>query len=175
MSMSQSRFDAIFSGQTSIAKKVYEAVPIAESWNARKIMTELSRLGISQDQRTVTGCLENLRKSGLVNEFLKGEFRREPIKEVVLKAEAGKAKEVSVITLPKPTIAPSAVAHPADLSPMDILGALAARAANLASMANDLSSDISDAAVEIQQHIENNDADTQKLKQLQSILKSIGQ
>lgn len=172
MSMSQTRFDAIFSGQTSIAKKVYEAVPIAESWTTRKIMAEMQRLGISQDQRTVAGCLENLRKSGLVNELMKGEFRREGIKEIGIKAVEQKEKEPAVVTIAKP---PIAILTTAPLSPMDILGALAVRAANLAGMASELASDISDAAIDVQQHIENNDADTKKLKQLQSILKSIGQ
>jgi hypothetical protein len=171
MSMSQSRFDAIFSGQSSIAKKVYDAVPIVESWTAKKILSELSRQGITQDPRTITGCLDTLKRSGLIHEFMKGEFRREVIKELSAKAEVPAEKE------PAPASKPIVVAPPPvepEISAMDILGALAARAAHLSSMASDLSSDISDAAVEIQQRIETIDADTQKLRQLQSILKSIG-
>lgn len=171
MSMSHSRFDAIFSGQSSIAKKVYEAVPIAESWNAKKIQSELTRQGITQDPRTIAGCLDTLRKSGLINELLRGEFRREVIKDPVVKVTSDVPKEPAPVAA-KPIIVTLAVEQ---ISPMDILGALAARAAHLSSMAYDLSSDIGDAAIDIQQRIENNDSDTQKLKQLQSILKSIGQ
>lgn len=170
MSMSRSRFDAIFSGQSSIAKKVYEAVPIVESWNAKKILSELARQGITQEPRTLTGCLDTLKRSGLINELMKGEFRREVIKELSVKVEVAQAKEA--VQASKPIVVAASLVE-REISPMDILGALAARAAHLSGMVSDLSSDISDAAIEIQQRIETIGADTQKLKQLQSILKSI--
>ena len=56
---------------------------------------------------------------------------------------------------------------------MDLIGDLASRASVIGDMLKSLSSDIGDVAIEIQQHIETSDADTQKFKQLQSLLKSI--
>lgn len=183
MSISKSRFDAIFNAQSAIVKKVYEAVPIAESWTAKQIVAELLRKGLNHDSRTVTGCIDSLIRSGLVSELIKGEFRREAIKELATKSVSLAATEFledmakkhpnpnKVHAVTEPVVTAVAGRKP---SPMDILGDLAARVAGLATLAKLLSDDIGDAAIEIQQHIENSDSDTQKFRQLQSLLKSIG-
>lgn len=166
MSMSQSRFDQIFTGQSSIAKKVYEAIPIAESWSVRNVMAELARQGTNQDQRTVMGCIDGLKRAGLVNELVRGEFRREGIKAEPAKTITMKAVKAEI---PVPQIV-----VPMDIvAPMDILGSLAARAVALGDMAKQLADDIGDAAIEIQQQIETSDADTKKFRQLQALLKGI--
>ncbi|MBV6321922.1 hypothetical protein [Duganella violaceipulchra] len=170
MSISQSRFEAIFSGQSSVAKKVYDAVPISESWNVKRITAELIRQGTGQDPRTIAGCLDTLKRSGLINELLRGEFRRESVKEVTVKKVEVEVNSKPV-GVPTPE-APAPVLQPG-VSPMDVLGHLAARAAALSQMARNLCADIENAAVEIQQHVESVEQDTQKFKQLQSLLKSM--
>lgn len=59
-------------------------------------------------------------------------------------------------------------------NPVDKLVELSARIGQLAHLIKELASEISDATIEVQGQIESNDADSQKLKQLQSLLKSLG-
>lgn len=167
MSISKARFNQIFNGQSSSAKKVYSAVPIAEGWNARQITTELIRNGVGIDKRVISGCLDTLVDAGLVNELIRGDFRRVHVKEEELNQQQPELKEM---TKPKANTA-NQIKQPK--SPMDLIGDLASRASVIGDMLKSLSSDIGDVAIEIQQHIETSDADTQKFKQLQSLLKSI--
>jgi hypothetical protein len=173
MSMSQARFDRIYSGINAAAKKVFGVIPIADSWDCRQVGGELRRLGMNYESSVVLGCIDTLVRAGLVNEVARGQFRREEIKvaaqPIQLKEApmAGKAKASAASAAEVPEAKPQS-------SPMDVLGGLATRAANIASLVRQLSSDISDAAVEIQSTLESNEEGVLKLKQLQSLLKSIG-
>lgn len=177
--MSQSRFDAIFSGQSAIARKVYGAVPMADSWNITKVVAELVRQGFAHDQRTVAGCLDGLQRAGLINEVNRGEFRRESIKGVsadraVIRTALVDARLSAGLPLPSGSCtASSQMDKEAISSPMDILGDLATRAAGIAQAVKDLCTDIGNAAIDIQQRVEDAEADTSKFKQLQTLLKSM--
>lgn len=170
--MSRARFNSIYSGMTSVSKKVYEAVPMNEAWNTSKIAAELQRCGLGIDFRIVAGCLNSLCSAGLINEIGKAEFKREGIKTEAankptneLETDMGKQYVIK-------TVAQSAPAK--KLAPLDRLGELAQRAANMANMLKELASDISDAAVDIQSQMETGEEDVKKLRQLQTLLKSIG-
>lgn len=166
--MNHARFSAIYSGLTSVAKKVYEAVPIAEYWPAAKIIYEMDRLNIHVDHSVVRGCLRSLKEAGLIMEVNKqGEFKRVPVR-----MPASKTKTVEEEEMNNKNTAP-ATCHPKKTTPMDALGELAQRAVRMADMLKDLASDISDAAVEIQAQLEAGDEDVQKLRQLQTLLKGI--
>ncbi len=191
--MSQSRFNLIYSGMTSIARKVYAVVPMRERWQVGQIIAEFQRSGQSADYRVIAGCLNTLIAAGLVHEPRKGEFSREPIRvpsavnasTVDAAAVAQAAIATTVIVPPsksiKETMQPKTqlpatsptVAKPKD-SPVDKLGLLAQRANGTANLLKELASEIGDAAIEIQEMLETNDLDVQKMKQLQSLLKSLG-
>lgn len=172
MTMSRARFERIYSGMNAAAKKVYGATPMRDSWDHAQICSELWRCGMNSDPRVVLGCLSTLARAGLVNEVERGKFRREEVKDPVLSATAMKEEEMA--TASKGKAVQVVTAAQAKESAIDVLGALAARAATIANLVKELSSDIGDAAIEIQSELENNDADMQKFKQLQSLLKSIG-
>ena len=54
-------------GQTGIAKKVYECVPISEPWRSFQVLTALRNMtGSTPDVRIVQGCLRDLVDSGLI-------------------------------------------------------------------------------------------------------------
>lgn len=176
MSMSQSRFNRIISGMNTAPRKVYDVIPIVDCWDFKQIVAEIRRGGGNSDMHLVAGCVAALVRAGLVNEVGNGKFRREEIKAVISKPILLKDKQMPPATPAKSASATKAAAAQVktQLSPMDVLGALAARAANIATLVKDLSSDISDAAVEIQSGLESNEDDMLKFKQLQSLLKSIG-
>jgi hypothetical protein len=176
--MSQARFNSVYSGLTAIAKKVYEAVPIAETWSIPQIIGELERTGFRHEYRSVAGCLATLLNAGLVQETSKGKFCREPIREKTIapKEEAMKAAPVPAVAVSPAPAVRAAVAVPApQKSPIDRLGELAARVAAMAGSLKELASDISDAAIDVEAQVEQNEAAMAKVKQLQSILKSLGE
>lgn len=173
MSMSQARFERIISGMNAAARKVFDATPIAESWDYKQIAAELRRSGLNSDSHVVLGCLDTLVRSGLVNEVGRGKFRREEVKPTVLKQSNQKDEPMTTAAKAKPTLTVKVAPAKQASSPMDMLGDLAARAANIANLVKELSSDISDAAVEIQTGLESSEEDMQKFKQLQSLLKGI--
>lgn len=167
--ISQARFHAIFSGLSSIARKIYEVVPIATSWTIPQIIAELQRQGISQDGRIAGGCLNTLLLAGLVHEPIKGYFRREAVRPAAPKLIPPK-KEIM-----KPSIAVKAAMVVSDQqNNVDKLGKLAERLMLMAAGMKELAAEISDLAIDIETRQEGDAEDLQKLKTLQSLLKSLG-
>lgn len=58
--MLQSKFESIHRNLTTIARKVYEFVPIQEAWDCSQVCGEMRRQGVSNDLRLVAGCLNSL-------------------------------------------------------------------------------------------------------------------
>lgn len=74
--LNASRLQAIEAGQTGIARKVLDAVPIAEAWAPAKIMAEVRRHGTNLDLRIFEGCMTSLVDAGLVRQTGGGAFQR---------------------------------------------------------------------------------------------------
>lgn len=173
MTMSRNRFETVFSGLTAAAKKVYHAVPRQDAWSIGYIIAELQRQGVGTNHKIVAGCLDTLVRNKLVFEPTRGTFRAEPIRENLKDDIPTDDKEIPM-TAPalKIAAAPSAVAAQ-PVSPLDRLGRLAHRVALLSDELNKISDEIGDAAIEIQSQMESNDANTEKLRQLGALLKSL--
>lgn len=172
--LNQQKFDQIHRGLSAQATKVYDAIPISDSWSITQIMQELHRLNISMsDARVVGGCLNSLIDCGLVVEAPKRMFRREVIRPKFERTEA--APEVIATTkeiemkqtahLPSKT-APYASAI-AIMSPLDRLSSFASRL-------RDLATEMENAAIDLAGQAEKNEAETAKMRQLQALLKSLG-
>lgn len=74
--------DRLLAQQTTIARKVYQAIPIEEAWSHIEIYREFVRIhGTSVEVRTVGGCVNSLIASGLVRQVQRDRYRREPVKE----------------------------------------------------------------------------------------------
>lgn len=169
--MSQARYDACLARMTSVAQKVFAAVPKQEAWTSRQVATELGRLQISVDFAVIGGCLDTLAKSGLIKEGPAGKFCRTPYREP--NPEAAITEPVQQEKTP---VTPTTATHkpaPAAQTPIDKLGALAARLAELSKAIKETAAAIGDAAVEAQMQMEASTADAAKLKQLQSLLKGM--
>lgn len=161
--MSPTRFNVLFSGVTSIAQKVYGVVPKTEPWALPQIHAEFARTGGSVDRRVLQGCLRALTEAGLVNEKPGSKFMCVPVRPVPEKDE----KEV---VMPEPTPAPKPATSSGLTSKLSLI---AARANAAAESLRTLADDIELAALEIEDRLTENNADSQKLKQLQQLLKSI--
>ncbi|AXK61521.1 hypothetical protein [Burkholderia sp. IDO3] len=161
--MTPAKYHAAFSGLSAIAKKVLEMVPIQEAWSRSEIAGHLLRVTKSSpDAAVIDGCLGRLKDSGLIREASRGRYQRIEVRErEVLKVPEQKSTEAIVATEPQAIL------------PIEILSQLADRTRALATQIVMLASDIETAALTIEQGNAENAANLEKLRQLQSLLKSL--
>lgn len=168
--MNNARIEALERGITGVARKVLEACPIAESWDAAQVSAELRRTSISVDHRTVTGCLRSLASSGLLRETERGKFIR-----VNTKAKAGQSPAVSAPAAEPPTTAePAPEGRDQQGDAIDKIGAIVAGLRGIAETATELASSIEDVVLDIELSNQAARADSEKLRQLQNLLRGTG-
>lgn len=157
--ISQSKFQVIHRQLSGIAQKVYAAVPCETPWAVSYIHSEMQRLGSStRDVRVVQGCLNSLKDAGLIQETSKGLFVRAQVKPTPIAEPNQKEQPVTQQqTIVKPKT---------PRNPMAILNELAAKC-------KALQDEMEMAALEIDEYVTAKDGDAAKLKQLQTLLKSL--
>lgn len=160
--MNEARFSSIHRGLSSVAQKVYAAVPIADEWAIEAVRRELTRKGHTIDLHTIRGCMSTLVDVGLVAEPSRGTFSRVAIKEAY-KAPPKAVKEAK--QLEKPAMPKQGA--------IDKLTALSARVRTAMSAMKTLADDIDNAALEIEADILKAGEGAQKYKQLQALLKDL--
>ena len=158
MNLNQAKFASIFNGLSSVVKKTYESVPIQTQWDSSQIHSDLMRQGAANDLKTTIGCLNTLVSSGLVKEPVRGSFLR-----VEVKAKTAKQESHDIYTQSLK-----------EKGPMDLLISLSVKTKKISEMLSDLSKEIEDAALFIEEKMTTESEESKKLKQLQSILKSLG-
>ena len=160
--MNEARFSSIHRGLSTVAQKVYAAVPIADEWAIEAVRRELTRKGHSIDLHTIRGCMSTLVDSGLVAEPSRGTFSRVAIKE----AHKAPPKPIKEAKQPEKPAMPKQGA-------IDKLTALSARVRTAMSAMKTLADDIDNAALEIEADIIKAGEGAQKYKQLQALLKEM--
>ncbi|WP_406805990.1 hypothetical protein [Burkholderia semiarida] len=161
--MTPAKYQAALSGLSAIAKKVLEMVPIQEAWSRSEIASHLLRVTKSSpDAAVIDGCLGRLKDSGLIREPSRGRYQRVEVRE----------REVLKVPVQKPEEAVNASVEQSIL-PIEILSKLAERARAVATELVMIASDIETAALTIEQGNAENAASLEKLRQFQSILKSL--
>ena len=160
--MNEARFSSIHRGLSSVAQKVYAAVPIADEWAIEAVRRELTRKGHTIDLHTIRGCMSSLVDSGLVTEPSRGQFSRVAIKE----AYKAPPKPIKEAKQPEKPAMPKQGA-------IDKLTALSARVRAAMSAMKTLADDIDNAALEIEADILKAGEGAQKYKQLQALLKEM--
>ena len=182
--MTPAKIASLLQGQTSIARKLFEFVPIAEEWTEFQIASEMRRVtGSAPDLKVARGCLRDLADSGLIRRR-NDQFRRAaaPDKTPQKEAEMPAAKSAERLIVLKASEIPLKSAakpeRPAEASPIEILGDIAgsivALSKGVAEQLQQLASRVEEAAIQIEQGQEANAANLQKLKQLQQLLRSLG-
>ncbi|MBU9550390.1 hypothetical protein KTE50_17775 [Burkholderia multivorans] len=166
--MTPAKYQAALSGLSAIAKKVLEMVPIQEAWSRSEIAGHLLRVTKSSpDAAVIDGCLGRLKDSGLIREASRGRYQRVEVRE----REVLKVPELK-LTSSRPEQATAALDEQSIL-PIEILSKLAERARAVATELVMLASDIETAALTIEQGNAENAANLEKLRQFQSLLKSL--
>lgn len=186
--MNQAKFDAAYRGLTGIARKVFEATPIAEAWQTSQVCTEIRRLGHGGDFKTVQGCLNSLTLLGLVTERPRGMFMRRAIREalaVIPFAETVTVTSQEIIMETKPVIqvtpttprlnletkALAAKIHVAD--PMERLTDLTRCVGRTLDDLKTMMDQLDGLAIEILDTVQKKEQELHKLRQLQDLLRSL--
>ena len=162
MGMTATRIRILENQQTGVAKKVYGAVPINEAWPSKSIVAELTRQGQVRDFSIIEGCLNTLKEVGLIREVSPGCFQR-----VKPKTEPMSTKPLN------PVIPPNSSVKGEPTEPVDRLAAIGTKLRGLSQMFIELADDIDEAALAFEEKTSGNDEELAKLRQLQTLLKSL--
>lgn len=167
--MNATRQQQMLAGQTALARKVFEFVPIQQCWTALDIYNALIAKTSSAQFRPVRACLGQLKDQGLIREPVNGHFQRaaatpKPKREQVMSKESNQA----VVSIKKP-----------EIGALDALAALSGEVISLSDEIGKrmkaLSARIEEVALSVETEREGNAEAAGKLKQLQALLKGITQ
>lgn len=150
--MNKKKFTELYDGMTSQPRDVYESVPIKTSYSIGQIMDDMNRRGVAQTKTVVENCLAMMTKNGLIKQQRTGFYIREQVRD---------AEQMPVVTELQSN-------RSSKNSPMQLLN-------NLAEKARQLAEELDYAAIEIEQEFQNSEAKSEKLKQLQTLLKNIAE
>lgn len=170
MAMNESRQQQILAGQSSIAQKVFGYVPIQTSWSSHEIHGAVSAANANATGASayaIRRALGELKDAGLVREPAGGKFQRDaaiqkPKKEQVMTQVA----KQTVVSIKKP-----------EAGALDVLAALSGEVVSLSDEISKrmkaLAGRIEEVALSVEAEREGNAEAVGKLKQLQSLLKSL--
>ena len=165
--ISKTRFKQMFNTLNAPVKKVYEAVPASEAWTSTQIIAEISRLGYSmRDSKAIIGCLDTLKRQGLIQEPERGSFIRIEVKETT-------TFDKFIEETKEKTMATSKPVTQIKQSNLDRLINLSEKANGLAAQMKAMATELENVALEIEAEIQENSTSAQKLKQLQELLKGV--
>jgi hypothetical protein len=154
--------------------------PAPATSSATAVAQALREMGVNYAPNVIEGCLESLRQDGLLKEPKPSVFVRVAARTAVASAPTERGAPSNSGTEPAhpqpPTpemAAPTAgLAGPA--CALDRLGSVAKSARALSGKLIELADEIETAALEAEERIQRVQADTAKLRQLQELLKSLG-
>lgn len=144
-------------GQSGIARKVFEHVPIGDQWSLAQVAQELHRAtGSVMDMHVLKGCVMKLKDAGLVRMSPAGACRREPVSLPTPPAGPEPMNELNAAASPTPAV-----------SAIDLL-------AGVAKTLRAAAAEIETAAIAIEEARAKDGCELQKFKQLQALLKGLG-
>lgn len=165
--MTPERMQALLTGQTSVAKKVYAALParLNTAFTPVDIAREMKAAsGASVDIHTMRGCLACLQEVGLVKEVVPGSFRRVEVKE--------RQKMTMTKSPAQAGLNPAPAAG--GLPPMEVLAGIAAKVRTAMAGLGALADEIDNAALAIEERSAASEKEVAKVKQIATLLKELG-
>jgi len=169
MAITELRQQQLLHGQSSIARKVFEFVPIQDVWSTHEIHNaSLAVNATTVSSYAVRRALGELKDAGLIREPISGKFQRDS-------ATAKPKKEVAMTQPSKPTV----VAIKKPEGALDVLAALSGEVVSLSEefgkRMKAMAARIEEVALSVEAERESNAEALGKLKQLQALLKGIAQ
>lgn len=166
--MNARKLESKYRGLSAMEKKIYDAIPIQDKWTIPQIIAELTRCGSRPDHGQVLRVCRELCESGLVVEYAIGGKNNGYFSRVQIEKPKQVEESIMAELAQKPTqaeVVPIKTA-PQKKGPMELL-------AELASKARQFAEELDNAALEIEQEFQTSEAKSEKLKQLQALLKGI--
>lgn len=177
--LSAAKLERVERELSGIVRKVFEALPASEPWSPSQVLAEMARqTGSRPEHRAVTACLGQLVERGLAKEPTRGLFVRAHTKPQLAAVPQATA---SVPSLPCAREEAPAMSKPItaeksnSADPMDRLAALASTLKGLGAQVSQIAREVEDVAIGVEERVQRIHADTEKLRQLQALLKDIGQ
>lgn len=163
--MTPAKQEILMQGQTGIAKKVYECVPVQESWTSFQVMAALRNMtGSTPDSRIVSGCLTTLVDSGLIKKTGRDQFQRIAV-EAKQKTQEPKMAE--------PAQQMEITPEPKRVSPLEMLGELATEIVGMAGHLKRLAARVEDVALAVEQERESSAKSMEQYRQLRALIKTM--
>jgi hypothetical protein len=170
--LTKDKVELLLKQQSSIARKVFDSVPIEQSWTVSFIMNDMARRGISaKEPKTVTGCLNTLMSCGLVCEPSTGKFVRTktkeeyvPPKEKVLPTPKA-VKEIDVIATPLIKVEKS--------DPSQLIADIAIRLMEISSQLQAVTKDAEKFVSEADRWMAEKESEYESLRNLKQLLKGL--
>ncbi|WP_095148151.1 hypothetical protein [Pseudomonas sp. Irchel s3a18] len=164
--MNAAKQQNMLAGQSSLARKVFQVVPIQERWSAHDIFNSLMVAEATGAQfPAIRRGLGELKEAGLIREPVNGHFQRTAI-TIKSPREQSMSKETkpAVVTIKKP-----------DASALDTLAMLSGEVISFAEEVGQrmkkLAARIEEVALSVEAERETNAESLEKFKLLQSLLK----
>lgn len=166
--MTQTKAARAAESLNGVAAKVLAAMPMSEPLTVAQVCTALHRVGSRIDQPIVMGCMRALVDSGHCKEGPPQYFRRITVAsqdEPEPKAKPAPAP-ANVVPMPMPE-------RMTERDPLETIGALAARLRESGRQLLMFAEDLERLGIEYETRIESAGQDGAKLRQLQTLLKSL--
>ncbi len=145
-------------GQTNVAQKIFQFVPVSELWSESQVAQAMTRTtGSRVDPRTFKGCLMTLVDAGLVRATANGTFQRIAVSFAEV-TQPKSTKDIPFMTTAKN--------EKTTISAIDLL-------AGIAQKLRDVAGDIETAALAIEEGHAKSAEEVAKFKQLQALLKGL--
>lgn len=158
---------------SGIEAKVFECMPIEESWDRHAIMSEMKRrTGTNSDARVVDGCIADLLQRGLIKEPLPHQYKRARVHQV-----HQVVPEVVVVAAAIPERKPEPekpVLKPATLKdPLEMLAVMAADIRKQAAHLNASADALEAAALSVAERLQGADAKLEHYRELVKLASSL--
>jgi hypothetical protein len=176
--MKESRQRQLLEGQSSVARKVFEGVPIQEAWAENEILKAMRTSGVTIAAHTIRACLLDMKDVGLIKEPRQGQFQRAPVQPYLRQSEAVAPKPVENNPIPasEPVMQTPTAKTP---TPLDLLGTVATELVLLSSEFSErmkaLADRVEDVALSVAAQRESDAAIIAQATQLKELLKGFGQ
>lgn len=167
--MNNARIERIESGLNSLAKKILEAVPCTEPWTKEQIKAELYRQGHNVPLNVMLGALDRMREQGLIREPRQCQFVRVQGRQNDTPLEAPSMLSIAP-PAPEPPPPPPPAPPAPDKPKEDVFARLARMAVALRAIADEAEA----IALDAEDRMQMLRRDTEKLRQFQALLKSLG-
>lgn len=162
--MTPARQEILMQGQTGIAKKVYECVPIQEPWSDFQIICHLQRTtGSKPDVRVFQGCLKSLCDSGLIRQIGANNYQRISVEQKQPAKPAPAVEEEEEV----------ATKETKKSAPLEVLGELANEIVGMAKHLQGLAKRVEDVALAVEQEREMSAKSMEQYRQLKALLKNL--